>query len=91
MPLIAATRGFLQYSRLLNTSFKLCPDGFPPNSEISAPAIKALPFPVSTTPTTLSSASALAIPSYSPFLTPSLNGLTGGLSTVKSATLSTTS
>ena len=88
---MAATKGLEQYSMLLNTSFKLCPLIFPPNSEISAPAINALPLPVTTTPTTSLSASALAMPSKRPFLTPSLSGFTGGLSTVKSATLSTIS
>ena len=55
---------------------------------MSAPAMKALPFPVNTTPFTESSDSAFVIDSYNPVLTPSLNGLTGGLSTVKTATLS---
>ena len=53
--------------------------------------MKARPFPVRTTPTTELSASAFARPSYNPALTPSLNGFTGGLSTVNSATPSLTS
>ena len=63
----------------------------PPNSEMSAPAINALPFPVKTMPFTLESSSAFTSDSYKPFLTPSLKGLTGGLSTVSIATSSLTS
>jgi hypothetical protein len=51
---------------------------------MSAPAMKALPFPVNTTPFTESSDSAFVMDSYNPVLTPSLNGLTGGLSTFQS-------
>ncbi len=62
-----------------------------PNSEISAPAIKDLPAPVSTRPITSGSFSALVIFSTKPALTPALNGFTGGLSTVNNATPSFTS
>ena len=86
--MIAATTGFEQCSSLLKTSLRLTPSTFPPNSDMSAPAIKALPLPVTTTPTTLSSDSAFRRLSCKPVLTPSLSGFTGGLSTVKTATLS---
>ena len=47
--------------------------------------MKARPFPVSTRPFTDESPSALTKHSYKPALTPSLKGLTGGLSTVSIA------
>ena len=48
-------------SNFLNTSLRLFPSTLPPNSEISAPAIKALPFPVKTMPFTSESSSAFTI------------------------------
>ena len=60
---MAATSGFLQNSNLLKTSFKPIPSELAPNSDISAPAMNARPFPVRTTPTIDSSSSALVIDS----------------------------
>ena len=53
-----------------------------PNSRMSAPAMKALPAPISSTPATALSAWACAMAAASPWRTATPSALTGGLLTV---------
>ena len=57
-----------------------------PNSVMSAPAMKVRPAPMMTTACAAASATACARPSSSPWRTSRLSALTGGLSTVRTAT-----
>ena len=87
---MAATTGLLLNSKSLSALWRSGPSIFWPNSDISAPAMNALPAPFRIIPFISLSSLAFFIFSTRPTLTPLLNGFTGGLSTSRIAMLSTT-
>src|SRR6476646_9969439 len=83
---MAATTGLGELSIMACTSKRLAPFDAPPNSEMSAPAMKVRPAQMSTMAAAAGSAMAALNPSNSTSRTLKLNALTGGESRVMTAT-----
>src|SRR5882724_8927220 len=86
VPWMADTTGFGELSIRSSTEWSDGSVGGLPNSVMSAPAMKVRPAHTMTIACTAPSAVACLIPSCSPFRTCWLSALTGGLSTVSTAT-----
>ena len=82
---MAAITGLVAFSMASCTSSRLAPFCAPPNSVMSAPAMKVRPSQISTTALAAGSARAWAMPIAIPSRTPADRALTGGELSVRTA------